>query len=128
MATKEARELAEDFKIELHKSHPIESDVLVPNCIYRAGCPEFKTCGYLVGFNKWLKENDKALDWTNIQQRYDLYNEYFYSKTKCDKVGFCREKKSCGRKPKKNWLNLGSIDSENGGIEKWKKRKYLNNF
>ena len=82
MATKEARELAEDFKIELHKTHPIESNVLVPNCIYRAGCPEFKTCGYLVGFNKWLEENDKELDWTNIQQRYDLYNEYFYSKDK----------------------------------------------
>ena len=31
-------------------------------------------------FNKWLEENDKALDWNNIQQRYDLYNEYFYSK------------------------------------------------
>ena len=31
-------------------------------------------------FNKWLEENDKVLDWTNIQQRYDLYNEYFYSK------------------------------------------------
>ena len=82
MATKEARELAEDFKIELHKTHPIESNVLAPNCIYRAGCPEFKTCGYLVGFNKWLEENDKELDWTNIQQRYDLYNEYFYSKVK----------------------------------------------
>ena len=32
--------------------------------------------------NKWLEENDKELDWTNIQQRYDLYNEYFYSKVK----------------------------------------------
>ena len=31
-------------------------------------------------FNKWLEENDKELDWTNIQQRCDLYNEYFYSK------------------------------------------------
>ena len=30
-------------------------------------------------------------------------------KTKCEKVGFCREKKSCGRRPKKDWLNLGSI-------------------
>ncbi len=30
--------------------------------------------------HKWLEENDKELDWTNIQQRYDLYNEYFYSK------------------------------------------------
>ena len=33
-------------------------------------------------FNKWLEENDKELDWTNIQQRYDLYNEYFYGKVK----------------------------------------------
>lgn len=28
MATKEARELAEDFKITLHKTNPLESDVL----------------------------------------------------------------------------------------------------
>ena len=29
-------------------------------------------------FNKWLEENDKELDITNIQSRYDAYNEYFY--------------------------------------------------
>lgn len=77
-ATKEARELAEDFKTELHKTHPLESNVLVPNCLYRCGCPEFTTCGYLSGFRKWLKENNKEIDWFNIQNRYDLYNEYFY--------------------------------------------------
>ena len=37
MATKEARGLAEDFKITLHEDHPLEAAVLVPNCIYRGG-------------------------------------------------------------------------------------------
>ena len=80
MATKEARELAEDFKKVLHETHPIESDVLVPNCIYRMGCPEFKTCGYIHGFLVWVEANYPGENWmTDIQRRYDLYNEYFYS-------------------------------------------------
>lgn len=78
-ATDEAKELAEDFKIELHKNHPLESNILVPNCIYRAGCPEFTQCGFFARFQKWLRENNKEMDWLNIQKRYDLYNEYFYS-------------------------------------------------
>lgn len=83
MATKEARELAEDFKIELHETHPIESDVLVPNCIYRMGCPEFKTCGYMKNFIKWVEENNyDKFWWADIQTRYDLYNEYFYKNHK----------------------------------------------
>jgi hypothetical protein len=82
MATKEARELAEDFKIELHKYSPLESDVLVPNCIYRMGCPEFKSCKYINRMIEWAKENNKEVDWTNIQDRYDLYNEYFYATRK----------------------------------------------
>ena len=79
VATDEARELAEDFKTELHKTHPLESDVLVPHCIYRAGCPEFHCCGYIGKFMKWAKDNNKHIPWTDIQGRYDLYNEYFYS-------------------------------------------------
>lgn len=79
MATPEARELAEDFKIALHETHPIESDVLVPNCIYRMGCPEFSTCGYIQGFVNWVNKTHPGEDWmTDIQKRYDLYNEYFY--------------------------------------------------
>ena len=75
-ATKEARELAEDFKIELHKTNPIESDVLCPNCIYRCGCPEFNQCGFFKRFMEFCKVN--CVDITNIQSRYDAYNEYFY--------------------------------------------------
>lgn len=77
-ATDEARELAEDFKEELHKTHPLESNVLVPNCIYRAGCPEFHCCSYIGSFVKWAKDNNKDIPWLDIQGRYDLYNEYFY--------------------------------------------------
>lgn len=81
-ATDDARELAEDFKETLHETHPMESDVLVPNCVYRMGCPEFHTCGYIQAFIKWIRENkDVGVDWmTDIQLRYDLYNEYFYMK------------------------------------------------
>lgn len=79
MATKDARELAEDFKSELRKTHKIESDVLVPNCVYRCGCPEFKTCGYYNKFLKWCKDNSKIQNYFDINSRYDLYNEYFYT-------------------------------------------------
>ena len=79
MATKEARELAEDFKITLHKTNPLESDVLVPHCIYRMGCPEFKTCGYIKGFLNWASKRTDNTEWVfDIQKRYDLYNKYFY--------------------------------------------------
>lgn len=78
-ATPEARKLGESFKAELHKTHPLESNVLVPNCIYRTGCPEFESCGFLKRFAKWREENNKEIDWFNIQNRYDIYNEYFYS-------------------------------------------------
>lgn len=84
-ATKEARELAEDFKIELSKVCPLESDVLVPNCIYRFGCPEFHCCKYIQNFMKWVEDNNKEVIWYDIQSRYDLYNEYFYEKNS-DKI------------------------------------------
>ena len=77
-ATPKAVELAEDFKIELHKTHPLESNVLVPNCIYRAGCPQFHCCGKITEFIKWAKDNNREINWLNIQSRYDLYNEWFY--------------------------------------------------
>ena len=80
MATPEARELAEDFKETLHETHPLESNVLVPNCIYRMGCSEFKPCGEFRCFIKWQSETHPDADMFDIQTRYDLYNEYFYSK------------------------------------------------
>ena len=74
-ATKEARSLAEDFKKELSKTHKLEADVLVPNCIYRGGCSEIKRCGYWEKFLVWCYEENKNI--SSIQKRYDAYNEYF---------------------------------------------------
>jgi len=74
MAAKEARELAEDFKIELNKTHPIEAGVLQKNCIYRCGCPEFKSCGYWESFCN--RNKDKNL--LDIETRYGLADNDFY--------------------------------------------------
>ncbi len=79
-ATKEARGLAEDFKKTLHETHPFEADVLVPNCVYRGGCPELAPCGFWERFVERCVEND--VDINNIQDRYDAYNQYFYGEEK----------------------------------------------
>ena len=84
-ASPETRALAEDFKIALKEREPELADVLVPNCVYRCGCPEFKTCGYYKKFVNFV-ENDIFVDLghetllerlTDIQTRYDFYNKYF---------------------------------------------------
>lgn len=77
-ATKEARALAEDFKIKLHETHPFESDVLCPNCVYRYGCPEFYPCGYFKKFKEYFLKYHSDKDFSDIQTRYDVYNEMFY--------------------------------------------------
>lgn len=76
-ATNEARQLAEDFKIKLHETHPIEADILVPHCVYRGCCSEcFNGCGFWDRLTKdWSKE-----DITDINKRYQKYNEWFYNK------------------------------------------------
>lgn len=75
MATPEARGCVEDLKAEIHKEEPQLADVLVPNCIYRCGCPEFTTCGYWEAFKK--KHPD--VDMTDIKARYKAFNDDFYA-------------------------------------------------
>lgn len=71
------RKYAENFKRTLRPIQPEWSDVLVPNCVYRCGCPEKgvgKKC-------EWYAEAVKkypGLASTDIQTRYDTYNEVFY--------------------------------------------------
>lgn len=74
MASPETRELAEDLKETLQSAEPELSNVLVPNCVYRCGCPEPNGC-------KWfdrMAAKHLNLTSTDIQQRYDTYNEVFY--------------------------------------------------
>lgn len=74
-ASPETRRYAEDFKRTLHDVEPEISDVLVPNCVYRCGCPEMKRCGY---WDELAKETDGEILTADIQTRYDLYNELFF--------------------------------------------------
>lgn len=73
----ETRALAEDFKVALHEIYPELADVLVPNCVYRCGCPEFKPCGW---FEMFTNVDDAPIDRMScdIQTRYNAYNEWFY--------------------------------------------------
>ena len=81
MATPEARELAEDFKLSLDKAgYTSEAKVLVPNCVYRCGCPEFRTCGMFKLFVDYANEHNT--DITDISARYDCYTEFLKSRTK----------------------------------------------
>lgn len=82
-ASKETREYMMDLKASIKEAGQKEiSDVMVPNCIYRMGCPEFRTCWHMNKFLEWCIEkyngNEDAINLTDIQTRYELYNEYFY--------------------------------------------------
>lgn len=78
-ASPETRALAEDFKAKMHETHPEMADVLVPNCLYRFGCPEFETCGFWDYFYTVYVGKNTPLPIDNeIRSRYALYNQYFY--------------------------------------------------
>ena len=85
-ATQEARELAEDFKKELSKHQPELAGVLVPNCIYRGGCPEFHPCGFFEvitqEFLEWCLANNRPANFQDLQTRYDFYNSVFQESRK----------------------------------------------
>ena len=73
-ASPETRGCMEDLKVEISKTQPEIADVMVPNCVYRCGCPEFKCCGYWQKFVSTVENKDDLFD---IDKRYELYNEYF---------------------------------------------------
>lgn len=73
-ATKEARELAEDFKLSLEAEDKNMANVLVPNCIYRFGCPEFMPCGFFQHFIEAAKQDGISIEQlSDIKVRYDFY-------------------------------------------------------
>lgn len=65
---------AESLKKELRNHEPEISDALVPNCIYRCGCPEPKSCRWFEIASKNIPE----LAAPDIETRYRAYNELFY--------------------------------------------------
>lgn len=86
-ASPETRELAEDFKMAIREIEPELSDVLVPNCVYRNGCPEFSMCTERIfaEFLNWVMDKEGSLTkMFKVEERYKLYNEWFYEKHKED--------------------------------------------
>lgn len=75
-AAPETRQYAEDLKAAITEVEPEIGRVLVPNCIYRCGCPEMQTCGLWGQFMDWCEEAGKDWYLTNIQDRYDIYHEF----------------------------------------------------
>lgn len=81
----ETRQYAEDFKAALHEIEPEISDVLVPQCVYRAGCAEMKPCGDgKCFFDVLIDQTAGAVATTHIQDRYDAYNKFFYERRKSE--------------------------------------------
>ena len=74
MASPETRKYMEDLKRAIHDVEPEIADVLVPNCVYRCGCPEPNGCEWF----DHMAAKHLNLTSTDIQQRYDAYNEVFY--------------------------------------------------
>lgn len=74
-ASVETRQYAEDLKMAIHGVEPELSDVLVPNCVYRCGCPEMKSCGY---WNHLRRTKFRVCDLEDIQTRYQIYNKEFW--------------------------------------------------
>lgn len=73
-ASPETREYAEDLKATIRELEPEISDVLVPNCVYRCGCPEMQSCGL---WDKLVEFSGGDIMTGDIQERYDWYNAYF---------------------------------------------------
>lgn len=75
-SSSETRKKWEDLKRKINILEPEISNVMVPNCLYRMGCPEtFSSCTF---FKLFIK--DKSLeDLLDIQKRYDAYNKEFYN-------------------------------------------------
>ena len=71
---KEIVRYAESLKIALHLVEPDLSDELVPECVFRCGCPYKDGCGW---FDKAASNNPNITS-TCISTRYKAYNEVFY--------------------------------------------------
>ncbi len=76
-AAPETREHMEDVKLTLHEETDQQelADVMVPNCIYRCGCPEFHPCKFWTDF----VEAHPDVNLNDIRERYKAYNDDFYA-------------------------------------------------
>ena len=74
-ASDETRHYAEDLKEAIHEVEPEIADVCVPQCVYRCACTEINGCGW---YAKMIKATNGKIASTDIRERYDTYNGWFY--------------------------------------------------
>lgn len=87
-ASPETRKYAEDLKKTIASVQPEIAGVLVPNCVYRCGCPEMDGCSFWSDFVKWCsKEMSVDARLCTIQERYKLYNVYFGERVRREMFG-----------------------------------------
>ena len=79
-AADETRKYWESLKVAVHDPEPEVSDAMVPNCVYRCGCPEMHCCGgEHHSYWDWLvTKTNGGIVTADIQERYDLYNAIFW--------------------------------------------------
>lgn len=69
-ASMETREYMEDLKLSVREHLPEVAFAMVPNCVYRGGCPELNGgCGL---FDRMLEE-DPEIGSHDIRKRYEAY-------------------------------------------------------
>lgn len=83
-ASTETRQYAENLKVTIARHPEPEiaaiAEVLVPNCVYRCGCPEMECCGVWKIFVDFCKENaGKHPGEMTIRQRYIWYDDFFFT-------------------------------------------------
>lgn len=94
----ETRGYMYDLKHQISRYESELANVLVPNCIYRGGCPEFTPCGLWDRFinfcidyyieNDIINADDMCFDahgetlkrLTDIQERYDMFTKFCEAK------------------------------------------------
>lgn len=76
-ASNETRSCMENLKENIHDELAEVADVMVPNCVYRGGCPEFTQCGF---WKKFVDSVDNKDDLLDINKRYEHYNRQFYNR------------------------------------------------
>ena len=74
LASRETRKYMEELKASIYLHEPEISHVMVPNCIYRGGCPEPSGCGWYDA----ACEREPRLRSTDIVERYSAYNGLFW--------------------------------------------------
>lgn len=65
-----------DLKYTIREIEPEIASVLVPNCVYRFGCPEMNPCGRWESFKNYCQKQGFDLFNASISARYKMYNEW----------------------------------------------------